>query len=359
MPRLGNKRGFTLIELLVVIAIIAILIALLLPAVQQARESARRTQCRNNLRQLGVALLNYHSVHKMFPMMRGGTAEASPHGNSNGLSGMVYLLPFMDQGSLYKHIQAGTNPGSTKTYSPWGPAPWVTAYAPWRTQIPGLICPSDVQAHSDLGQNNYRFCIGTFSRNSHDQHAARGWGTHEINGLFGRYTSYGIKDCIDGTSMTIAMGERCRGIGSNFSRNREVLSGFAVLTGLVGDYANMETDAHMCKDTRDPLMRQFFAPGVANAQWGPNPGSRWADGRPTFSGLVTVLPPNSPACTTNATWDGSWGLITGSSRHAAASQFVLADGSVHTISQDIEDDVIRALGTKAGREVISTDDFEN
>ncbi len=87
-----SRRGFTLIELLVVIAIIAILIALLLPAVQQAREAARRTQCRNNLKQLGLALHNYHDVHRCFPMARPSKSPQYGH--------LVSLMPFLDQGNL-------------------------------------------------------------------------------------------------------------------------------------------------------------------------------------------------------------------------------------------------------------------
>src|SRR3954471_6100931 len=91
-----KKHGFTLIELLVVIAIIAVLIALLLPAVQQAREAARRTQCKNNLKQLGLALYNYHDVYLMFPLASG--PAGGPGGQRH--STFVGLLPYIDQGPL-------------------------------------------------------------------------------------------------------------------------------------------------------------------------------------------------------------------------------------------------------------------
>lgn len=355
-----KKRGFTLIELLVVIAIIAILVALLLPAVQQAREAARRTSCKNNLKQLGIALHSYNDVHKLFPFMRGGTAGAtSTTGNRNTISGFVMLLPFLEQAPLYKDIQNGRDRDGSMSVPRGGPAPWISGYDPWRAQIPFLLCPSDVKSKSPTGQTSYRFCQGTYSRNSHAQHSARGWGTNEIDGLFGMWTNNGIDDIIDGTSSTLAMGERCRGIGANFSRNREILSGFAVLTGLVGDYANLQSDSDMCLAVRNPLKRTEFDPSVMNAQWGRNPGGRWADGRPTFNGINNVLPPNSPACTTHATWDGRWGLITASSRHTATAQFCFADGSVHSISQDIDNAIYQALGTKAGRETVGKDDFDN
>ena len=123
-----SKRGFTLIELLVVIAIIAILIALLLPAVQQAREAARRTQCKNNLKQLGIALHNYHDVHRVFPPSRlnvgfhGGPVYATPRpARYKNATGWTLLLPFIEQGNLYQqydHNQAASWSYVYGMYSP-------------------------------------------------------------------------------------------------------------------------------------------------------------------------------------------------------------------------------------------------
>ena len=105
-PRLGPQRasgphraGFTLVELLVVIAIIGILIALLLPAVQAAREAARRAQCTNNLKQFGLAVHNYHDTYGSFPM--GWMIDTSHSGNPSGWGWQVYLMPFMEQGTLF------------------------------------------------------------------------------------------------------------------------------------------------------------------------------------------------------------------------------------------------------------------
>jgi len=142
-----KRRGFTLIELLVVIAIIAILIALLLPAVQQAREAARRTQCKNHMKQLGLALHNYHDTHLVFPPSAIGRC-LTPDLNSSGL---VMLFPFMDQAPLYNQANfngsfsnnegsgyesglVGTHAGDPATNGNWA---LVT------TKIPAFLCPSD------------------------------------------------------------------------------------------------------------------------------------------------------------------------------------------------------------------------
>lgn len=127
-----SKRGFTLIELLVVIAIIAILVALLLPAVQQAREAARRSQCKNNLKQLGLAFANYHDVHNAFPM--------GNHGRSGwGMSFYPALLPFLDQVALYEAFDFD---GLPNDYGYTDQCNNLAAKGVSRTLIPALLCPS-------------------------------------------------------------------------------------------------------------------------------------------------------------------------------------------------------------------------
>ena len=125
------KRGFTLIELLVVIAIIAILIALLLPAVQQAREAARRTQCKNNLKQIGLALHNYHDVHNGFPM---GNMIPGTHGPT----AWVAMLPFIEQAPLFNQI----NFSAAGSWWFGSGAASVNAATFSGKKIPGYICPS-------------------------------------------------------------------------------------------------------------------------------------------------------------------------------------------------------------------------
>jgi prepilin-type N-terminal cleavage/methylation domain-containing protein len=132
-----RRRGFTLIELLVVIAIIAILIALLLPAVQQAREAARRTQCRNNLKQLGLALHNYHDNFNQYPNSHYGNNENLP-GAWRGFSAQAMILPYIDQAPLYNGFNFSLRVDEAPNW-PTATAPFIGAMA----KLPAYRCPTD------------------------------------------------------------------------------------------------------------------------------------------------------------------------------------------------------------------------
>ena len=143
------RKGFTLIELLVVVAIIAVLIALLLPAVQQAREAARRSQCKNNLKQMGLAVQNYHDAFNTFPpayINPGVSACASlfPNGNTRNISGYLLLLPYLDQTPLFNLVDFNSPTGPANTTSCGaGSAAIDGQYTTISKKIPVLRCPSD------------------------------------------------------------------------------------------------------------------------------------------------------------------------------------------------------------------------
>ena len=198
MPLLHNRKqetrsGFTLIELLVVIAIIAILIALLLPAVQQAREAARRSQCRNSLKQLGLALQNYHDTYIFFPSGLTGTTAGTAN-NGGRLSLFVGLLPYIDQAPLSKIILGQPQQGDV----PWNATAW------WSRNIAGLMCPSDSLITSGQGKNSYVSNHGDRTTSLEDNSPAN------FRGIFGGRTPVGIRDLKDGTSNTIALSETKR-----------------------------------------------------------------------------------------------------------------------------------------------------
>ncbi len=129
MSRSASRRGFTLIELLVVIAIIGVMVALLLSAVQSAREAARRMQCKNNLKQIGLAMHNYHGTHSSFPP---GRLRSMVDGQGRCFSAYAYLLPYLEANPLYSQIDFNANPDD--------PAANGTALG---QTIPYFLCPSD------------------------------------------------------------------------------------------------------------------------------------------------------------------------------------------------------------------------
>ncbi|MCA8998569.1 MAG: DUF1559 domain-containing protein [Planctomycetaceae bacterium] len=324
VPRIGARRrlAFTLIELLVVIAIIAILIALLLPAVQQAREAARRTQCKNSLKQLGIALHNYHDTFGMFAfgssMTDGNCGAPLPR----RVSGFVPLLPYFDQAPLYNQISGDQ----------FAQMPWDQNYQPYTTTISGLLCPSDAKTADGgaIGKTNYMFCRGD-SPWDHNQ-----WAGNGQRGLRGVFTGQGDDHCragdngrqvriamiTDGTSNTIAMSERIQAKGPS----KYVRSGGTALN--VGN-TMIQTNPADALNQIDPATNEY----TGNVgYWA---GTRWPDGAPAFTGCTTILGPNKGSFTQNA-WDGEDGIYEPSSQHVGGVQALLADGAVRFISENID-----------------------
>lgn len=201
-----SKRGFTLIELLVVIAIIAILIALLLPAVQQAREAARRSTCKNSLKQIGLALHNYHDSHGTFPpgaVWYGvGSAPANGRDANWGTTWVVQILPFMDQATLYNNYNMSLNARSTNSSS---------STSVLQAKIPLLRCPSQpgidsyllTQDFTGFSKITYAGSVGAGSTlDLADFNSTR-------RGIFSEIAQNGakIRDIIDGTSNSIMLAE--------------------------------------------------------------------------------------------------------------------------------------------------------
>ncbi len=309
-------RGFTLIELLVVIAIIAILIALLLPAVQQAREAARRTQCKNNLKQIGLALHNYHDTFSLFaPGAFWNLPAAGPCAAGNHQKGsiLVHILPYIEQSTLYNqwdfkvcNTDTAVFPGTTKQLR--------------ETVIPGYLCPSDTTppkntANPAIAVHNYAACVGAAitggaTGNGACQCPTAPFGPfvrpntnpNNVPGMFSRqWRSTGMRDCVDGTSNTIFFGE-VRPECSNHAN---------------AGWANSNNGN-----------------GLTSTMWPIN-----------YNTCNTATPPSAAnGCAYRCNWNPELGY---KSRHVGGAQFVFGDGAVRFISENIDMNTYANLGSKA------------
>ena len=226
-----SRQGFTLIELLVVIAIIAVLIALLLPAVQQAREAARRTQCKNNLKQIGLALHNYHGTHKVFPAAvysKGACTTGTPDPLTLNASGWTMLLPFLELGNLYEQYDSTqaachyVTGGGPIAGDPMNNADVVS------TLVPAFICPSENESsYSTEADDRYLIAPGEttirgaltnydFSTEWQNVYSCNEYHTRPAaeKRMFSDNSDTRIANVTDGTSNTVAVSETRLGIAN-------------------------------------------------------------------------------------------------------------------------------------------------
>lgn len=327
---LRGYRGFTLVELLVVIAIIGILVGLLLPAVQSAREAARRMQCTNNLKQLSLALHNYHDAYKTFPPMSIGSTD--PPGNwgsgnwrlqeGNRGSWIKKSLSFFDQGALKNLIDEG-GPLSNTAGAPTGPGGangnW-TGYYPYRTKISAALCPSDGRgirsSSNSTAKLNYMASVGDSIRNNQNSRNNRGMFQH-IKGV-------SIRDVKDGTSNTAFLSESSIQTAWGGPSCNTLHGCYTIVSG-------MDNNPAACLATRGPNATVVGNYPTSHQRRGQ---SLWM-GFPMQSGFTTVLPPNSPQCA-NGRGQWQWGIFSPDSFHPGGVNLSMADGSLRFISDSID-----------------------
>ena len=326
------RRGFTLVELLVVIAIIGILVGLLLPAVQAAREAARRMQCSNNLKQMGLALLNYESTFKRFPSNYQGRGAGNERGigrDNNEYGFTLGLLPYIEQGPLYSNIMAMARPNGPGLPRPWAGTAgyhdavqrnWGLVQRNWTVDLPAFICPSDPPTPDRVESPtliNYKGSVGDSFFGNRDA----GGGNRDNRGVFmlNRYMT--ISGISDGMSNTVMLAEVAAGGGP-----RDILGGVAQ------NLNSYSPAACLARVATVNGRRQLT--GAVRAIFRPVTGRAW-DGRPYFISVTTMSPPNSPHCNFGGgDWDSS--LVPASSYHTGGAQTAMGDGSVHFISDSID-----------------------
>jgi prepilin-type N-terminal cleavage/methylation domain-containing protein/prepilin-type processing-associated H-X9-DG protein len=349
-----KSHGFTLVELLVVIAIVGVLVALLLPAVQAAREAGRSSQCKNNLRQFGLALINFESARKCFP------ATDPP----NGFSPQARLLPYMEEANL-QNLLDFSQPAFTGAYNAQVPNPqFVTAFA---TPIPVMLCPSDpadtISVETTYGAtyagNNYMLSTGSGTGIYYDQR-------FRTDGIVFYNSHIGYKDITDGSSNTVFMSESVRSVGVDMTLPAGSVPDFPYQYTLNGSTGLTPGNGPGITMTgapwTGPTVNGMITNPDLNAVWQKFTGWRGAGstalrGRGTSwaaEGALNTLTngytaPNSTIPDLVMHHSGYFGPR---SYHPSGAHILMGDGSARIVTNDLDVTLQRNLHSRNGNEVI-------
>jgi prepilin-type N-terminal cleavage/methylation domain-containing protein/prepilin-type processing-associated H-X9-DG protein len=345
------RRGFTLIEILVVIAIIGSLVALLLPAVQSAREAARRGQCASNLRQVGLAMHNYHTSLGVFPP---GRLRSTVDHNGRCYSAYAYLLPHLDQAPIYNATNFGLNPDNTPNASVAGenglqPENTTCLF----TNLNVLLCPSDFFVHraDQKALHNYPLSTGTTFAVS-----ARNPTGIPITGIFFENSAIGVESITDSSSQTVCVGVTVISDGTpGFWDAVSPTNGFVLALG-GNDSTTGPQLINYPADCTGPGLKLNMTRGVI-----------WLYRAPGHSMYNHARPPNDPgvdcrgglphSSDTNFFWDRLSHNVTAHSRHPGGVQALRCDGSVIFVKNSINPAIWSALGSRNCGEIMSSDAF--
>jgi prepilin-type N-terminal cleavage/methylation domain-containing protein/prepilin-type processing-associated H-X9-DG protein len=387
-----RRSGFTLIELLVVIAIIAVLIALLLPAVQMAREAARKTQCRNNLKQIGLAVHNYHDNFNAFPPLfgwslgggldaTGGWTDWNVH--EGGPSTKVFLLPYLDELNLYNRTNFSFARGPDNPYQQrngFAPSEWAvsplekTNYTVCTEQLETLLCPSDANpgmlgwpsadwsgTGKVSGKCNYGINMGV-------PRYYTGWQTNGpayVHGHGAPNNDQGVNNPMrnlrhvtDGTANTALYSEyvKCRSDGG-FDQNKpkqNIYNWIDMVTTPANDQG-LEQLSQIC-ELRGTPGDPVGTPGDSGRTF--ERGMAWAWGFMfTSDSYHHVSTPNKKSCFVGGDWSHD-GFMTASSNHPGGVNMLFCDGTVRFINDNIDGKTYRSLGTRELGEPVEIDQMK-
>ena len=377
MKRISNK-GFTLVELLVVIAIIGILAGLLLPAIQQAREAARRMSCSSNIRQFGIALLNYEYSYKLLPAFDSGFGYSNPRtgmvpgvGGTNPtggvyalagvFTGMISMLPMMEQQVLYNRIDSGLTQRNNTTNLPETLGPygqilgsnawvegWNPRYSPGRTQVGFFRCPSDPgrlnpSSAASLARINYVFALGDsiagMSQQSQDEDTGRGG--------FQRARQVTLAAITDGTSNTIAFGEISTVSGPGTAQSSISVNPPIQGRAIEGALAQPQVGSNGASlpsvnvlDCKSRARGGIYPTATSTTRFGATSGIGWIRGNYHWTGFQTIIGPNGASCFTGV----GTGLQeqrdptirTAGSYHFGGAHVVTFDNSIKFVPNEID-----------------------